>query len=147
MRYAGQGWEIPVALPDAPFDDGSAALLKQRFETAYRTLFGRIIEGPEIEITNWSLNISTHLPPVSAIERHMHGEAVIPTKTREFFDAALRETVIAREIERSELSAGKMIQGPAVIVEDETTTIVTSSFTAIGQGDGSLLLVRKEANA
>jgi N-methylhydantoinase A len=30
-------------------------------------------------------------------------------------------------------------------VEDETATIVTSAFRAVGQGDGSLRLMRKEA--
>jgi N-methylhydantoinase A len=41
------------------------------------------------------------------------------------------------------MQAGCAVDGPAVIVEDETTTIVTSAFRAIGQDDGSLLLTRK----
>jgi N-methylhydantoinase A len=45
------------------------------------------------------------------------------------------------------MTAGQMIDGPAVIVEDETTTIVTSAYRAIGQDDGSLLLTRKEGAA
>ncbi|TGV14900.1 hydantoinase/oxoprolinase family protein, partial [Mesorhizobium sp. M4B.F.Ca.ET.143.01.1.1] len=32
MRYAGQGWEIPVLLPDEPFGDDAVAKLKSLFE-------------------------------------------------------------------------------------------------------------------
>ena len=35
--------------------------------------------------------------------------------------------------------------GPAVIVERETSTVVTSPFYAVMQDDGSLLLIRKGA--
>jgi N-methylhydantoinase A len=42
------------------------------------------------------------------------------------------------------LLPGSGIAGPAVIVEDETSTIVTTSFEAIGQADGSILLRRKD---
>ena len=64
-----------------------------------------------------------------------------------FYDAAERRVVTAQEIARTEMSANVFVNGPAVIVETETTTIVTSAFKAIGQRDGSLLLDRKEEHA
>jgi N-methylhydantoinase A len=39
------------------------------------------------------------------------------------------------------------VAGPAVIVERETSTVVTSPFDAVIQSDGSILLIRKEAAA
>ncbi len=42
------------------------------------------------------------------------------------------------------MTPGMMANGPAIITEDETSTIVTSAFRAIGQPDGCLLLIRKE---
>ncbi|MEM8948587.1 MAG: hydantoinase/oxoprolinase family protein, partial [Pseudomonadota bacterium] len=45
MRYAGQGYEIPVVLPYKAFTQDDVDLLQDAFETAYRTLFGRTIEG------------------------------------------------------------------------------------------------------
>ena len=46
---------------------------------------------------------------------------------------------------RAAMTPGMKIDGPAIIVEEETATIVTSAFRAVGQGDGSLRLIRKEA--
>lgn len=143
MRYSGQGWEIPVTLPYREFKNEDRGSLMEAFEQAYRTLFGRIIDDLAVEITNWSLTVASVLPDVPKAGRHLSGLPVDGGKTRDFFDAALRKTVSAREIERTELSPGTIVEGPAVVVEDETSTIVTSAYSVIGQGDGSLLLLRK----
>ncbi len=143
MRYAGQGWEIPVSLPYKPFADSDKSEIQDAFEAAYEMLFGRTIDGLAIEITNWSLVVASVLPDVAKAAHFASGDAATERRTRQFYDAALRSTVDAREVERSEMSAGKSVAGPAVIIENETTTIVTSAYTAIGQGDGSLLLRRK----
>uniref|UniRef100_UPI00353233C0 hydantoinase/oxoprolinase family protein n=1 Tax=Pararhizobium sp. IMCC3301 TaxID=3067904 RepID=UPI00353233C0 len=144
MRYAGQGWEIPVALPFKPFVDADSGDILAAFEAAYETLFGRTIDGLSIEITNWSLVVASVLPEVVRAIRHSSGTSAPAERVRQFYDAALRKTVDAHEVLRSALSSGRSVQGPAVIVEDETTTIVTSAFFAVGQGDGSLLLRRKD---
>jgi N-methylhydantoinase A len=144
MRYVGQGWEIPVALPHRTFKKDDVPMIVAAFEAAYRTLFGRVIQGLVVEITNWQLTVATEVPPVTAADRYDHGAAATPTRTRRFYDAALRATVDAAEVPRSAMTPGARIDGPAIIVEDETATIVTSAFRAVGQGDGSLRLVRKE---
>jgi N-methylhydantoinase A len=143
MRYSGQGWEIPVSLPYKTFADADRSEIKAAFEEAYRVLFGRVIDGLPIEITNWSLVVASILPDVAKSTHFDAGTPATERRTRQFFDAALRKTVEAREVERVEMQAGRAVEGPAVIIENETTTIVTSAYTAIGQGDGSLLLRRK----
>lgn len=143
MRYSGQGWEIPVPLPHRPFSQSDRERIETAFEEAYRTLFGRIIDGLAVEITNWSLTVGTVLPATAEVARQERGETVSSPATRSFFDAALRETVEASEVERLSMRPGLSVDGPAVIVENETSTIVTSAYRAIGQADGSLLLLRK----
>ena len=143
MRYSGQGWEIPVPLDYKAFTDADAGAILSAFEAAYRTLFGRVIDGLGVEITNWSMVVATVLPETPVVARYDTGVAQTPTRTRRFFDAALRKTLVAAEIPRPAMLPGHAIDGPAIIVEDETTTIVTSGFRAIGQGDGSLRLIRK----
>ena len=143
MRYAGQGWEIPVPLPYKTFADADMSEILAAFEAAYRMLFGRVIEGLGIEITNWSLVVASVLSATPAVERHLSGMPATQLRVRQFFDAALRKTVDAQEVERKAMTAGQLVEGPAIIVENETTTIVTSGYRAVGQGDGSLRLIRK----
>ena len=145
MRYSDQGWEIPVVLPHKEFAKSDVDMILVAFEDAYRTLFGRTIEGLSVEVTNWLLTVSTMLPEVEPVDRHKNGTEATAVRHRRFFDAALRAEVEAREVERSDMSPGRVVEGPAIIVESETSTIVTSAFRAVGQGDGSLLLLAKEA--
>ncbi|MEM1050173.1 MAG: hydantoinase/oxoprolinase family protein [Pseudomonadota bacterium] len=143
MRYSGQGWEIPVIFPFEPLGKSHVPRLLSAFEAAYRTLFGRIIDDLAVEITDWSLTVATDLPDVARAERFGAGDTAANGRTREFYDAALRQTVTAHVIDRSTLAPGQSVPGPAAIVEDETTTIATSAYVVIAQGDGSLLLQRK----
>ncbi len=144
MRYSGQGWEIPVPLSHKRFEAGDAAHIRARFEAAYEKLFGRLIDGLGVDITSWSLAVSSVRPNPARVER-VAGHAQAPSlRTRSFYDAALRRHVDAVEVERAALHPGMVVEGPAIIVEAETSTIVTSAYRAIGQNDGCLLLSRKD---
>ncbi len=144
MRYSGQGSEIPVVLPYRAFTAEDRSLLAEAFEAAYTTLFGRVIDGLTIEITNWSLTVMSLLPAVQKAGRHFTGLPLPNGKTRRFYDAGLRQMVTAAEVERSAIGPGESVAGPAVVVEAETSTIVTSAYSVTGQGDGALLLQRKD---
>ena len=144
MRYSGQGWEIPVELKLRAFTDTDSNMFLAEFEAAYRQLFGRVIDGLEVEITNWSLTVAAAQKKASSIKRNLKGHKFKPSEKRDFFDASLRKKVSAALVDRSSMQPNVRLDGPAMIIEDETATIVTSGFTAIGQDDGSLLLLRKE---
>jgi N-methylhydantoinase A len=68
------------------------------FEAAYRTLFGRVIEGLVVEVTNWQLTVATEVPPSPRGQTATTAARRTPTRTRRFYDAALRETVDAAEV-------------------------------------------------
>ncbi len=144
MRYSGQGWEIPVPLPNKTYVEGDVPVIIASFESQYRALFGRSIDGLCAEITNWSLEIATETQPVKPSSLVSGRKTATVARKRRLFDAVHRCMVEASETDRSQLGAGQYIDGPAIIVEDETSTIVTSAFRAIGQPDDSILLVRRE---
>ncbi|MEO1330964.1 MAG: hydantoinase/oxoprolinase family protein [Pseudomonadota bacterium] len=147
MRYAGQGWEIPTPLPDRAFEPGDAAMIEEAFRKAYAQFFGRPVEGPEIEFVTWSV-YAHDIPPQPARAALIEdGPLVGTTRTRLVFDPAaggMRESAIH---EREALSPGVRIAGPAIIVERETATVVTTPFDAVVQSDGAILLIRKGAAA
>lgn len=145
MRYAGQGWEIPVPLPHKTFTTGDTDAILAEFESAYRMLFGRTIDGLAPEITNWSLIVASERPQPETTKPQAGSKGAAVLRTRPIFDAALRSNVEAQEVDRSAMTPDSVIAGPAVIIEAETTTIVTSAYRAVGQSDGCLLLVRKDA--
>jgi len=143
MRYAGQGWEIVVTLPNREFGPEDRKEIRRLFEDEYIRLFGRALEGLDIEIMNWSVQASSPLAEVPPVTRLSRTEPVKPKLKRSIFDAREQTMVEAGLFDRDLLVAGNQVSGPAIIVENETTTIVTSAFEAIMQSDRCLLVQRK----
>src|SRR5207247_1226049 len=64
MRYVGQGFEIPVPLPEGPLGPGSLDDLKERFLATYAQLFERRITDMPIEAMSWRLSATAPVPNV-----------------------------------------------------------------------------------
>jgi N-methylhydantoinase A len=148
MRYAGQGHEILVDLPEGPFTKATAAELQKRFDAGYRALFSRVIPALDIEVVGWILRAETpargraaDLPAAAAAA----GAKPAPVGSRSLFDPMQREFRDVPVYARTSLKPGNVIQGPAVIAEDETTTIITSGFTAALDSSGAIRLTSKSA--
>ncbi|MFC2995968.1 hydantoinase/oxoprolinase family protein [Acinetobacter sichuanensis] len=143
MRYVGQGWEIPVQLGFKTFNQDDGAAFKNAFEQAYTTFFGRPIEGPDVEIVSWSVKASSPLAPVVPVEQIEATHQAEPIAQRKVFDVVQGDFIDANIYQRENLNIGAQIDGPAIITERETSTFITSSFTATVQPDGCLLVVKR----
>ncbi len=143
MRYKGQGWEIPIVLSADQALNPDRASFQKLFETDYAALFGRTVEGMEIEITVWAVNAITPTEKVVPLGVLPKASTAKILSTRTLFDAGLSRIVQANVIHRSTMKAGQTVQGPAIITEDETTIIVPSSRNAVAQADGTIDLTRK----
>ena len=112
MRYAGQGWEIPIDLTAEDIADPQQQHFERRFEDAYSTLFGRTVEGMVVEITVWSVNAFT--PPEDPQPLgDLPGRADAATSvTRQLFDPASGEVLTAAEIERHAMTPGMQARWP-----------------------------------
>jgi N-methylhydantoinase A len=145
MRYRGQGHEIAVALPVREFTPADRSSIRELFEAAYRRLYSRAIPGVEIEILSWVVAVSApsegHLGTPAA-ERPSQPK---PLARRPIFDP---ESAEFRDVDlywRADLAPGARISGPAVIAEDETSTVVSPRFDARIDRFGYIELTRKEA--
>ena len=145
MRYAGQGWEIPVEVEPHRFKAEDAKMLREGFEDAYRRYFSRVIDGLDIEIVNWSVSVSSPPRPGKAVDRARMNVAAATIGSRDIFDGGCRARLSYKIVARSDMRPGDHVSGPGVIIEDQTSTIITSTFDAIMQADGSILLLRKQA--
>jgi N-methylhydantoinase A len=144
MRYRGQGHEIAVPLPTRTYAAADAATLRAAFEEAYRRLYSRIIPGVEVEILSWVLLLSAPPPaePATAPPSPT-AHTPEPARHRPVFDPELGEFVTVAIYDRRDLKPGAQIAGPAIIVEDETSTVVTGLFDATVDAFGYIELTRR----
>ena len=145
MRYTGQGHEIYAALPVRALDKADVPMIRDAYETAYRRLFKRHIPNSGIEIMSWSVRVSTDTVERTKIRAVEAGTWAIPNATREVFDARCAEFLPMAIHRREALDAGQRIEGPAIVVEEGTSTLVSSSFNAQVDSQGALVLTLKEA--
>ena len=145
MRYAGQGHEIAVDLPPGPYTAADAETFRARFEEAYRRLYGRIIEGIEIEVLSWTLTIRAAEPAAREAAAAMpepRAPDATPHGAQTLFDPAGRREVEAPVWLRDALTPGDRIDGPALITEAQTTTVVAPGWRAAIDSHGHIVLER-----
>ena len=145
MRYTGQGWEIPIYLTAAQAMAPNAATFQKLFEADYSALFGRTVDGMDIEITVWSVNATTPSEKVAQIALAQDAGPATSSGTRALFDPALASVTQAQVILRDHMTAGQTVQGPAVVTEDETTIVVPTSRQVTVQPDGTIDMTAKGA--
>uniref|UniRef100_UPI003BAC3636 hydantoinase/oxoprolinase family protein n=1 Tax=Stappia sp. TaxID=1870903 RepID=UPI003BAC3636 len=143
MRYSGQGWEVPVTVEVRDYAGNEVDVFRKGFEEVYEQLFGRLIDKLDIEIVSWSLRASSEAYPAPRVERVEAARRLEPAVTRQMFEAKAAGFVTSNVVARADLKAGDCIPGPAVITENETTTIITDGQEAIFQADGCLLVRSK----
>ncbi|MFT5486091.1 MAG: N-methylhydantoinase A [Paracoccaceae bacterium] len=130
MRYRGQGHEIAVDLPAGPYDGSLRGELSGLFETAYAATYSRQIPGLDVEVMNWTLRLSASVEDPLPCPPMPDATVPEPAGMRDLFDPDTGILSAAPVYRRDALSPGAEIPGPAVIAEDETTTIVLAGFTA-----------------
>tara|TARA_R110000787_G_scaffold1400_5_gene5556 strand:+ start:217 stop:2313 length:2097 start_codon:yes stop_codon:yes gene_type:complete len=145
MRYVGQGWEIPVNLTAAQAANPDAETYLKLFEADYTRLFGRVVDGLDIEITVWSVNAATPTATVTQVHPVTESVAAESPDQRQMFDAALGHMTTAQVTARRGLGPGDRVCGPAIITEDETTIIIPASRRATVQNDGTVDIERVPA--
>ena len=172
MRYVGQGHEIVVTLPVRPLAAGDGRTLADAFDSEYARLYGRTIPGQEREVLSWTLTVTAgkptplplapppsgagteaeavaaRPPPEAAAARpgaggrESGGAGTAEPPGRRLFDPVLAEYAAAAVRRRERLAPGEALAGPAVIVEDQTTTVVPDGFRATVDPFGYLVLER-----
>ncbi len=144
MRYVGQGHEISVPLPAGALTAADADSIRAAFEAEYINLYGRIIPGQEPEILSWTVTVAAPIaaPAKPAAEADTVA-APKPVDTRSVFDPARRDSVDYAVYARDDLVPGAVVPGPALIIEDQTTTVVTSTFDVRVNPLGYLVLTAR----
>jgi N-methylhydantoinase A len=126
MRYVGQGHEVEVEVPPGQLGASSLADLTSRFEAAYRALYSRTPMGVPIEALNWRLVVSGPTPEtsMSATDADTRpGREPIKRKRPAYFPEAggYVETPV---YDRYALRSGMRFEGPAIVEERESTTVI-----------------------
>jgi N-methylhydantoinase A len=141
MRYVGQGHEIPVTLPPGRLGAAEVAGLRAAFDAEYARFYDRPVPGSDVEVMSYAVTVAT----VPEATPDASAAAAVPGDTRV---QRVRDTVTG-EVggwivhDRTSLASGQSVSGPAIIAEDETSTLVGPGWRATMGLQGYLELIRE----
>ncbi|HUC16320.1 MAG TPA: hydantoinase/oxoprolinase family protein [Acetobacteraceae bacterium] len=146
MRYVGQGHEIPVPVPPRVLGAEDVAGLRAAYDAEYARFYDRPVPGSDIEVLSFSVIVSTlaeEIAPLPAIAPNGAPSAPAPAHLQNVRDTATGEVADWAVYPRMALHPGNRVSGPAIIAEDETSTLVGPGWTASLDGAGYLALVQE----
>ncbi|MCD5398311.1 MAG: hydantoinase/oxoprolinase family protein [Dehalococcoidia bacterium] len=133
MRLVGQIHEINVPIPDDTLAQNSTEVIESDFHQIYQQLYSRRNLSIPIEVQNWRLLVSGPQPILNLQEQIVEPNAdarVALNGSRPAYFANANGFVECPVYHRYKLAAGAEISGPAIIEEEESTTIIRPGDSA-----------------
>jgi N-methylhydantoinase A len=144
LRYGGQDYTltIPIAVSETGRVQASSSTVEAAFESAYERAFGHLLDAP-VEIATVRAMTRTRLRPAedAAGVSATGGRGAGPDTVRTYSFSQGREADFAI-VGRSGLESGSRLAGPAIVVEDTSSTYLDAGFTAEVSRSGLLRLTR-----
>jgi N-methylhydantoinase A len=137
LRYSGQEHAVELPLPEGPIDDDLIARLRDEFDRRSEEAYAFSLTVP-VEIVSARVGVST---PATPVRRNVPGgEAVRSFEPRQVdFDVHGGEQT-ATVVERSALTPGEPVEGPSVVQEEASTTLVLPGQRVEADELGNLLI-------
>jgi N-methylhydantoinase A len=148
VRYFGQGFDIPVDVDPAWLDqpDEALATIGAQFDAEHERLFSFVLSADH-ELVNARASVSGPRPRVSptTLEPGTGDPAAARTGTAPAYVGG--EWADAAWYDRARLRAGDALDGPAIVTEMDSTTLILPGHTATVDPSGSLLIRPAAAGA
>jgi N-methylhydantoinase A len=141
MHHAGQGYEIRVLLPPGPIDEAYEGKVRDAFYAAYRREYGYVDEDSGIEVTDWFVVATVTSPTARGIfgrPAPAHQNPI--TGTREAYFPEAGGMISCRVLDRYRMTSADKFEGPALIEERESTTVVLPGDVASVSAAGHLVI-------
>jgi N-methylhydantoinase A len=127
MRFLGQGHEIAVDIPNVKLSAETLPIIKANFKAVYQQRYGRWIDGVAIESVSWRVAVS------GPVAEHRSSQVVeqniytAQSSSRQvYWGSKLEKTPV---YDRYKLDPSITLQGPCIIEEKESTTVVGHNST------------------
>ena len=138
MRYRGQSYEIETAIDHRDIAAGRVEPLALAFHAAHERVYDHADREAPVQVVNLRLVVSGRAPKPALAERPLSPGAAVPKgEVAIHIDGAEHGAALH---DRAALEPGQHFEGPAIVAQDDCTTIVPPGFTARVDGWGNLIL-------
>ena len=148
-RYLGQGYELRVEVPDGDLDLAAMERVWQRFHEIHTVEYGHSFPSTPIEVVTVRIVGIGEMVRIEALNL-THGtslEGALIHRGEAYFRTAdgQRSVHSTAYYDRAELPVQTPFDGPAIIFQKDSTTVVPPDWRAVVDPAGNLILSRKDA--
>ncbi len=143
LRYVGQGYELRVPVADGPVDAACLADIFKSFEEVHTLEYGHVFEDNPIEIVNIRVTGIGQMPKIELPSLTVGGDlkdAALDQAQCHFRQDGELQAMATPLYERDKLPIDQTIEGPAIILQKDTTTVIPPGARATAQAGGNLLI-------
>lgn len=146
-RYVGQGYELRVALPEGEIDEENIGEVWERMHDLHRSEYGHAFPDNPIELVNLRVSGVGRTPKIAGVP--LSGERSVESARLKEQDVHFRrngslEAVPTAFYDRDRLPVGEEVEGPAVILQKDTTTVLPPDTGATLDEAGNLIVELRE---
>jgi N-methylhydantoinase A len=145
MRYVGQGHEIAVPLPARTLTGDDVGAIRAAYDAEYTKFYNRPVPGSDIEVMSYAVTVATVAPAVNGSAADAAPYRAAASGARKVLDTATGMVSDWSVYEREVLQPGACFDGPAIVAEAETSTIVGPGWTGRITAEGYIELWREAA--
>lgn len=143
VRYAGQGNEITIWVGEGDEWPATPAEVTTKFESEYRRIYGMTIPDVAVEAITWRLSALATTAVAEPASTVVGSEsAPMPKSRRDVVFGRGHDAVEVPVYDRASLGAGATFEGPAIVEERETTSVIRPGWNVEVSADGSLIAQR-----
>jgi N-methylhydantoinase A len=143
-RYYMQDIQIPCAVDPAEISNGFAAVVRGRFEAEHRRRYGFELDAPieiaTVRVVGAGNGSQDRAEPTPG---QVSQAAVADRHEDVFFDGQWHATAI---YDREVLQTGHSVPGPAIAVQQDTTTVIEPGYVGTIDGYGNIIIRKLEGN-
>jgi N-methylhydantoinase A len=144
MRYRGQSFEIDTALDAQTVEAADAGGIAEAFHVAHARVYGHADRTAPLQVIAIRMVIiGATAKPELPRQPSQPGPAADAGRAEAWIDGATRSVALYR---RQDLLAGQHFAGPAVVMQDDCTTVVPTGFIATVDEYTNLRIVREIAS-
>lgn len=131
-RYHGQGFELRAAMPDGAVTQANKTVIVESFHTQHQVDYGYSYPDQEVEIITLRAIGSAavrriEIPKVDRTDGSSPDRALMFVRKTTFDDGRTLDTP---RYDRKKLLAGDRIEGPAILVQHDSNTLVPPGYAA-----------------
>lgn len=136
LRYLGQQSELRIDLPSDPRRERDSQLIRDLFESEYRSQYGLKLDDMKIELVNWRVSGFGRKPERKTRAQGAPEGAASRGSRTVFLRGQPTQVPVYRRVD---LTSSDLVEGPAIIEERETTIFILDGWTLTLHETGSLV--------